>query len=125
MSNPENLYYSPQHVWVKKSDDGSFLAGITDHAQEALGDIVFVELPAIGQNLQTNQSCGLLESVKTGSDLYAPLNGTVIAINEALSATPELINDAPYKNWIFQFKATNPEDLTLLLSAKAYSEQIG
>lgn len=125
MSNPENLSYSPQHIWVKKTDDGSFLAGITDHAQEALGDIVFVELPTVGQNIQANQSCGLLESVKTGSDLYAPLNGTIIAVNEALSATPELINDAPYKNWIFQFKATNPEDLASLLSAKAYSDQIG
>lgn len=125
MKNPDNLSYSPQHVWVKKTDDGSFLAGITHFAQDALGDIVFVELPAIGQSLQTGQPCGLLESVKTGSDLYAPLDGIVEAINQAVSETPELINDTPYKSWIFKFKATNPADMATLLSAEAYSAQIG
>lgn len=125
MKNPENLSYSPQHVWVKKTDEGHFLAGITDYAQDALGDIVFVELPAIGQIIQAGQPCGLLESVKTGSDLYAPLDGIVETINEALSGNPELINDAPYKNWIFQFKAANPADTEKLLSAEAYTSLTG
>jgi glycine cleavage system H protein len=124
MKTPKNLSYSPQHLWVKKTDSGSFLAGITDYAQDALGDIVFVELPAVGQIIHAGQPCGLLESVKTGSDLYAPLDGVIEAINDELPDSPELINDVPYTSWIFQFKPSNPADIKKLLSAEAYAALI-
>lgn len=124
MKIPDNLHYSPQHLWVKKTDNGSYQAGITDFAQDALGDIVYVEMPAIGQTIKAGQPCGLLESVKTGSDLHAPLDGIIEAINEALPDAPEQINDAPYSSWIFQFKPADPADIQKLLSAEVYAAKI-
>ncbi len=119
MNTPENLRYSAQHLWVKAGEDGEWLAGITNYAQDLLGDIVFVDAPAAGTALTANQVCGLVESVKTGSDLHAPLDGVVTAVNERLQNNPELINDKPYDTWIFKFRNDNA-DLSGLLDAGAY-----
>ncbi len=115
-----DLFYSTQHLWVKPNDDGIWQAGISDYAQDLLGDIVYVEAPAIDTALSAAAVCGLVESVKTGSDLYAPLDGEVVAINEELQGNPEYINDAPYKSWIFSFKPKNAQDLANLLTAEGY-----
>ncbi|HEU4709826.1 MAG TPA: glycine cleavage system protein GcvH, partial [Methylophilaceae bacterium] len=93
MKTPTDLNYSPEHLWVRRMEDGTCLAGITDYAQDLLGDIVYVETPQLGQQLEVGKPCGLVESVKTGSDLHAPLSGTVEAVNEALQQQPELINE--------------------------------
>jgi glycine cleavage system H protein len=122
MNIPEDFSYSKEHVWVKPAEDGNWLAGITDYAQDLLGDIVYVEPPAIGTALKAGIPCGLVESVKTGSDLHAPLDGVVVAINENLHNTPELINDAPYEAWIFRFKPDDSADIKALLDAKSYRE---
>lgn len=125
MNIPENLSYTAEHLWVRTAEDGDWLAGITDYAQDLLGDIVFVEAPAIGTSLEAGKPCGLVESVKTGSDLHAPLDGVVNAVNEALLGTPEKINDAPYEAWIFKLQPSNPADITNLLSATAYRKLLG
>ncbi len=124
MKIPENLRYSSEHLWVKADDDGQMLAGITDYAQDLLGDIVFVDAPQVGSKLQAAAVCGLVESVKTGSDLHAPLDGTVVAINPVLQDHPEQINDDPYVSWIFKFEA-DPAGLQGLLDAAAYRQLIG
>ena len=115
-----DLRYSKDHLWVRKIADGEYQAGITDYAQDLLGDIVFVEFPLVGSTLQANQPCGLVESVKTGSDLHAPIDGTVTQINTTLQVNPEQINDAPYKTWIFAFKTTDENAANNLLDASAY-----
>lgn len=125
MNIPEDLSYTAEHLWVRTAEDGDWLAGITDYAQDLLGDIVFVEAPAIGTSLEAGKPCGLVESVKTGSDLHAPLDGVVNAVNEALLGTPEKINDAPYEAWIFKLQPSNPADITNLLSATAYRKLLG
>lgn len=119
MKLPENLRYSTQHLWIRQ-DGELFYAGITDYAQDLLGDIVYVEFPAIGSAVQGGMSCGLVESVKTGSDLYAPMNGVVEATNEELKNRPELINEDPYSAWIFSFRAAEAKELAGLLDAAAY-----
>lgn len=124
MKIPENLRYSSEHLWVKADDDGQMLAGITDYAQDLLGDIVFVDAPQVGSQLQAAAVCGLVESVKTGSDLHAPLDGTVVTINPVLQDHPEQINDDPYDSWIFKFEA-DPAGLQGLLDAAAYRQLIG
>lgn len=125
MNIPDDLSYTKEHLWTKPDESGSWLVGITDYAQDLLGDIVYVEPPAAGTELKAGKSCGLVESVKTGSDLHAPLDGVVIEINEKLSGNPELINDAPYEAWIFKFRPSNPADSTKLLDAKKYRLLIG
>lgn len=124
MKIPEDLSYTAEHLWVRATDDG-WLAGITDYAQDLLGDIVYVQAPTTGAALKAGEPCGLVESVKTGSDLHAPLNGVVEAINESLQGNPEQINDAPYAAWIFKFRPDNPADMANLLSAGAYRELLG
>jgi len=120
MKIQENLLYSSEHLWIKSADDGECLAGITDYAQDLLGDIVYVEAPAVGTELKSGTACGLVESVKTGSDLHAPLDGIVTAINEQLQGSPEQINDTPYSAWIFKFQPKNTADTANLLDAQAY-----
>ena len=120
MKIPEDLSYSDQHLWLRASDDGVWHVGITDYAQDMLGDIVFVHAPAAGSNISAGMPCGLVESVKTGSDLHAPLNGKVEAVNTTLESTPEQINDAPYATWIFKLRPTDPADVAKLLDAAAY-----
>lgn len=125
MHTPANLYYSNEHLWTMPAEDGTWLAGITDYAQDLLGDIVYVEAPAIGTRLEAGKACGLVESVKTGSDLHSPRDGEVVAINEALQGNPEYINDKPYASWIFKYRPSNPADADTLLDAKAYETLLG
>jgi glycine cleavage system H protein len=125
MKTPEHLKYTPEHLWVQCTDDGLCKAGITDYAQDLLGDIVYVEGPAPGQALDAGKPCGLVESVKTGSDLHAPLSGTVEAINEILQQQPELINDDPYAAWIFSFRPRKTEEQSTLLDATGYRKLLG
>ena len=125
MKIPAELKYTAEHLWVKAQDDGTYLAGITDYAQDLLGDIVYVESPAVGTELSAGKPCGLVESVKTGSDLHAPLSGVVIAINEELQGTPELINENTYEAWIFKLALSNPTEISDLLDAETYQKILG
>jgi len=125
MSLPQNLYYAESHEWSLLNEDGTISVGITHHAQDALGDIVFLELPKIGTALQSKQSCAVVESVKAASDIYAPVSGSVVAINDELVAQPELINSSPYDSWFFKIAPANLDELKLLLSANSYDALIG
>lgn len=124
MSNvPSNIKYLKSHEWVRTESDGTVTVGITDHAQHALGDIVFVEAPEAGKECKAGDACAVVESVKAASDIYSPLSGDVIEGNADLAATPELINQDPYgKGWIYKLKPNNPAELSALLDAKAYEE---
>ena len=124
MKFPEHLHYTNEHLWVRQDPHGYWLAGITDYAQDLLGDIVFIEPPKIGANLTNGLACGLVESVKTGSDLHAPMSGVVKEVNEALLSAPEGINDKPYDAWIFKFEPSDANDTAHLLSADAYRKLI-
>jgi glycine cleavage system H protein len=120
MQIPQSLFYSAQHLWARPLADDIWEAGITDYAQDLLGDVVFVDAPAVGSTLKAGQSCGLVESVKTGSDLHALVDGEVTEINQDVINAPEQINDHPYKAWIFKFKASSTDVENILLSAEAY-----
>lgn len=124
MRIPQSLLYSTEHLWAKSIGDSLWEAGITDYAQDLLGDIVFIDAPAVGSELSAGKSCGLVESVKTGSDLHALVDGEVTEINEALMNSPELINDKPYDAWIFKFKSKDANIEQQLLSAEAYKALI-
>lgn len=126
MSNvPTELKYTNSHEWVRVENDGTITVGITDHAQILLGDLVFVQLPDVGDTFKAGQDAAVVESVKAASDVYAPISGEVTAVNDALSQTPELINSAPYDaGWIFKIKPLNTAELSNLLEAEAYSKQI-
>jgi glycine cleavage system H protein len=121
MSNiPANLKYTDQHEWVKLDGDVATI-GITDYAQAALGDLVFVELPAVGRNIKTGEAFVVVESVKAASDVYAPITGEVLEVNPALSANPELINSAPYDGgWICKIRSSDKAELEKLLDASKY-----
>ena len=122
---PDNLKYTASHEWLEKLDNGNYRVGITDHAQSQLGDIVFVELPDVDASYGQEDECGVVESVKTASDIYCPAVGTVVAVNDALEDTPELINDSPYDNgWIFELELDDESDLEALLSAEDYRTSI-
>ncbi|BAN51168.1 glycine cleavage system protein GcvH [Metapseudomonas resinovorans] len=121
MSNiPAELRYAPSHEWARLEADGSVTVGITDHAQEALGDVVFVELPEVGKTLAAGQEAGVVESVKAASDIYAPIGGEVIAVNDAVSDAPESVNSDPYGSWFFKLKPSDVAELDKLLDAGAY-----
>lgn len=123
MRTPDSLLYSTKHLWAKAAADGIWEAGITDYAQDLLGDVVFIDPPKVGSLLAEDKPCGLVESVKTGSDLHALVDGEVIEVNEALLGSPELINDKPYEAWIFKFKsAANLQEK--LLDSEAYKKLI-
>jgi glycine cleavage system H protein len=124
MRIPQSLLYSTEHLWAKSIGDSLWEAGITDYAQDLLGDIVFIDVPAVGSELSAGKSCGLVESVKTGSDLHALVDGEVTEINETLMNSPELINDKPYDAWIFKFKSKDANIEQQLLSAEAYKALI-
>lgn len=125
MSNlPTNLRYAKSHEWVLDHQDGTVTVGITDHAQEALGDVVFVELPEVGQELSKGKEFGVIESVKAASDLYSPVDGEVIEVNDALEDAPETVNDAPYEGgWIMKVRLSE-QALDDLLDADAYQATI-
>jgi len=121
MSNiPADLRYVASHEWIRLEADGSVTVGITDHAQEALGDVVDVELPEVGKQLANGQEAGVVESVKAASDIYAPLAGEVLAVNEALGDAPEQVNGDPYGAWFFKLQPSNPAELEELLDAAGY-----
>ena len=117
----DNLKYSDSHEWVLDNGDGTVTVGITDHAQALLGDLVFVELPEVGTTLEVGGECGVVESVKAASDLYAPVAGEVTEINDTLEGSPELVNADPYgTGWIFKVKLADTAQLDSLLTAEAY-----
>lgn len=120
MSNPSNLKYTASHEWVKSEADGTISIGITQHAQEALGDMVFVEAPAVGRKLKAKEECAVVESVKAAADVYAPVAGEVVAVNGELDNAPEAINTDPYAAWMFRMKPDNAADMAALMDAAAY-----
>lgn len=120
MSTPEELHYTAAHHWVRRETDGSVTVGITGHAQEQLGDVVFIDPPAPGRKLQQGEACGVIESVKTASDLHAPVAGVVVAVNAALADAPEMVNTEPYATWLFRLRPDDPAQLDALLDAAAY-----
>ncbi len=127
MSNiPANLMYTPEHEWVSAlTAEGTVRIGITDHAQSELGDVVYVDLPEVGQEFEAQETFGEVESTKSVSDLFAPLAGEVVAVNEALEADPALINNDPYEQgWLIELKPKAAADLSQLLDAQAYQQQI-
>ncbi|WP_445180515.1 glycine cleavage system protein GcvH [Pseudomonas sp. McL0111] len=126
MSNiPAELRFAESHEWARLEADGTVTVGISDHAQEALGDVVFVELTEVGKVFAAAEQAGVVESVKAASDIYSPIAGAVIAVNEELSGSPELLNSDPYGAWIFKLKPDNAADLEKLLDADAYKAAIG
>ncbi|HEB63769.1 MAG TPA: glycine cleavage system protein GcvH [Gammaproteobacteria bacterium] len=122
---PADLKYTKSHEWVRQLDDDDVLVGITDHAQELLGDMVYVELPAEGDMPSAGEECVVVESVKAASDIYCPVTAEIISVNEALVDQPELINKDPYgEGWILRLKASTPDELDGLLSADDYAQFI-
>lgn len=120
MSIPADLKYTASHEWVKTEADGTITIGITQHAQELLGDMVFVETPAVGRKLKAKEECAVVESVKAAADVYAPVSGEVTAVNGDLDSTPEAINSDPYGAWMFKMKPDSAADVAALLDAAAY-----
>jgi glycine cleavage system H protein len=125
MTIPADLKYTESHEWVRLESDGSVTIGITDHAQEALGDIVFLELPEAGKAVSAGDAIAVIESVKAASDIYAPLSGEIVESNTALAASPDQVNSEPYDSWLFKLKPSDAAALDKLLSAEAYGESIG
>ena len=125
MSVNPNLKYASSHEWIKVEADGSITVGISDHAQEALGDIVFVELPDAGREVSKEEAIAVVESVKAASDIYAPVSGKIITKNDGILDTPENINSAPYDNWLFKIQPSDAAEIDALLTAEAYATDIG
>lgn len=127
MSNiPADLKYVASHEWVRDEGDGVVTVGVTFHAQELLGDIVYIELPAVGQVLAEGDGAGVVESVKAASDVYAPIAGEVLEVNADLESAPEAVNADPYgAGWFFKLKLVNPADMASLLDAAAYEKEVG
>ncbi len=126
MSNiPTELKYASSHEWIRKEEDGSYTVGITEHAQELLGDMVFVELPEVGGTVSAGEDCAVAESVKAASDIYAPISGEVIAVNEALEDSPELVNSDAYgEGWFFRVMPSDESEVDALLDAEGYQAVI-
>ena len=126
MNIPATLKYAKSHEWAKLEADGTVTVGITDHAQEALGDIVFLELPETGRSIKSGEECAVVESVKAASDIYSPVSGTVVESNQSAVDTPESINQDAYAVWLFKLKPTDlaqcTAELGVLLDAKAYAQ---
>ena len=121
MSNPADLRYAETHEWLRREADGTYVMGITAHAQDALGELVYVELPAIGRKLARGEACAVVESTKAASDVYAPVDAEVVAINEALADAPQTVNESPYEQgWLLRLKLSDPTQVDALLSAQAY-----
>ncbi|WP_109407428.1 glycine cleavage system protein GcvH [Proteus genomosp. 4] len=122
---PSELKYAQSHEWVRSEGNGEYTIGITEHAQELLGDMVFVDLPEMGREVAAGDDCAVAESVKAASDIYSPLSGEIIAVNEELDGSPELVNSAPYgEGWLFRIKANNESELDDLLDAAGYQELV-
>ena len=125
MNIPAELKYTESHEWIRTEPDGTLTIGITDHAQDALGDLVFIELPAVGKTFAAKENCVVLESVKAASDAYAPVAGEIIAVNTPLTDAPESLNATPYESWLFKLKPAAGASLAGLLDAKGYAASIG
>jgi glycine cleavage system H protein len=124
MNIPANLKYTKSHEWVRAEADGTLTIGITDHAQDLLGDLVFIELPDLGKELAVGQEAAVVESVKAAADVYAPLAGTVTEVNQAAADAPESVNQDAYATWLFKIKPANAADVDALLDAAAYQQTI-
>ena len=122
---PSDLKYAKSHEWAKKQPDGTVVIGITDHAQSALGDLVFVEVPKAGRKVNAGEACAVVESVKAASDVYAPISGEVVDSNPALANAPETLNQDPYgKGWMFKLKPANAKELDKMLDAAGYEKVV-
>jgi len=124
MSIPADLKYTPSHEWVRVEADGTLTIGITHHAQDLLGDMVFIETPAAGRTLAKGEECAVVESVKAASDVYAPVAGEVVAANADVEASPESVNQDAYSAWLFKIKPANPADVSELLDAAAFQKVV-
>ncbi len=122
MSNPENLKYHESHTWLKMESGDICIVGVTHHAQEQLGDVVYVQPPAAGVMVRQGEACGVIESVKTVADVHAPASGLVTEINPALTDAPEAVNTDPYGAWLFRMKLSDPAELGALLDVAAYEK---
>lgn len=121
---PENFKYATSHEWAQLEDDNIVRVGITDFAQEELGDLVYIELPELGRKVMAKEQCAVVESVKTASDLFSPVTGEIVAINDDLIDEPEQVNDDAYGTWLFCIKADDPTELDALMDADAYQQMI-
>ena len=124
MSIPENLRYTATHQWVRMEADGTVAVGITDHAQEQLGDVVFVQHPDVGRRVKQGEACAVVESVKAASDIPAPVSGAITAVNAAVTDAPEKLNQQPYAAWLFRIHPDQPAELAGLLDAAAYRKSV-
>jgi len=124
MNVPSDLRYTDTHEWARLERDGTVSVGITWHAQDRLGDLVYVEVPAVGKSFEKGQACGVVESVKAASDIYAPVAGQVVAVNQDLSSSPEKVNEDAYAGWMFRLRPTDPGQFQSLLSAADYEKLI-
>ncbi|MFO1399395.1 MAG: glycine cleavage system protein GcvH [Burkholderiales bacterium] len=125
MNVPADLKYAESHEWMRAESDGTVTIGITDHAQSALGDLVFIELPKVGRVVKAGEACAVVESVKAASDVYAPIAGEVVGANDALTGTPETLNEDAYGAWLFRIKPAEANALAGMLDAAAYEKLIG
>ena len=125
MSNPDHLKYHESHTWLKIESDAIAVVGITHHAQEQLGDVVYVQLPEAGSAVKQGEACGVIESVKTAADVHAPASGTVMEVNTALADAPESVNTDPYGAWLFRMRLGDPAELDALLDLSAYEKVLG
>lgn len=124
-TTPNDLKYVASHEWLRQDEDGTITVGITDHAQDLLGDIVYVELPEVGETVEVDAEIAVVESVKAASDVYAPISGEIVEINDALVDAPETINSDPYgEGWFFKIKPTNPSDYDDLMDADDYQDSL-
>ena len=121
MNVPTDLKYTASHEWIRREADGTMTIGITDHAQEALGDLVFIELPQVGRKVKAGEACAVVESVKAASDIYAPVDGEIAAANGQVVASPEMINADAYGHWLYKLRPDNVADVASLLDATAYA----
>lgn len=125
MNIPDTLIYAETHEWIKTEQDGTLTVGITDFGQDQLGPLVYVSMPTVGKQVKKEEECGIVESSKTASDLHAPVDGEIIAVNTEAEMAPETINDAPYEQWIFKIKPDHPVDKSAFLQADAYKKMVG
>ena len=122
MRHPDNLKYTASHEWIRAEPDGTLTVGITDHAQDALGDLVFIELPELGRKLAAEEACAVVESVKAAADVYAPVEGEVVAVNSAVADAPGDLNKNPYASWLFRIRPAAGAAPSGLLDAAAYEK---
>ena len=125
MNIPAHLRYTSSHEWLRRESDGTITVGITDHAQGQLGDLVFVELPAVGRKVGAGEACAVVESVKAASDVYAPIAGEIVAANDGVTSTPETVNQDAYAAWLFRVRPSDPAAMDALLDARGYQAVIG